>query len=124
MGLHIGEAHWSYGGFARFRERLAAAEGIDLPRMVGFCDKYGRHDDGSECLATTRWDTVKSDLVPLLNHSDCDGELTPQECARVWPRLQEILLTFAPDDYDRREGLVLVREMQDAADGGYDLEFA
>ena len=66
---------WSYGGFSRFRERLAEAESFRLSDMKGFGGKR-------------QWDTVTTTLAPLLDHSDCDGEMAPDECRQVWPRLE------------------------------------
>ena len=90
--------HWSYGGFNRFRNALAAAEGFDLDRMQGFSsgDYFGNdHTPG-----TRSWDEITTDLKPLLNHSDCDGELTPEECKQVYPRLREVVGEL-DDHYDR-----------------------
>lgn len=123
MGVDIGNARWSYTGFGEFRARLAAAENINLNRMEGYCRRYCDHSDGSECDATTPWDGVDSPLVPLLNHSDCDGELSAEECARVWPRLNAILATFPIDDYDYANGMALVYEMQAHERCGTPLEF-
>lgn len=87
MGLDISPAsgdgptaHWSYGGFHDLRCWLAQQDGIDLPAMAGFTD-HG-----------LPWENVTTDLAPLLNHSDCDGELTAEECMQVLPRLKEIRL--------------------------------
>ncbi|MFE3202161.1 hypothetical protein [Embleya sp. NPDC059237] len=77
MGLDFShtDAHWSYSGFMRFREAIAAHEGIDLWQMQGF-------NSGPDAIS---WSTVTSPLKALLNHSDCDGHLTPEECAVVAP---------------------------------------
>ena len=74
--------HWSYSGFGRFRERLATFEGFALDEMKGF---GGARD----------WGEVTTDLAPLLNHSDCDGEMTPAECAQVAPRLEGVIQAWA-----------------------------
>lgn len=113
MGLDFshGDAHWSYSGFMRFRERLAKAEGFDLQTMAGFTA-------GGE-----PWSGVTTDLAPLLNHSDCDGELSPQECKQVAPRLKEIIGGWDLDDYDRRSGIELVAAMEYCAGNGESLEF-
>lgn len=52
-------AHWSYSGFHRFRQRLAAEIGIELEEMQGF---------GGD----KEWDE-KQPLTPLLTHSDCEA---------------------------------------------------
>lgn len=73
MGLDIfivSEAEYclragSYGGFGQFRRILAKSVGIDLDEMKG----YG---------GTRAWNNWIP-FVELLNHSDCDGELTYDE---------------------------------------------
>ena len=79
-------AHWSYGGFHRFRTLLASEEGFDLEYMQGF------YEGGGEARP---WSDVNTTLAPLLNHSDCDGELTPAECTAILARLKEIRVTWA-----------------------------
>lgn len=120
MGIDFShtDAHWSYGGFARFREALAKHEGIDLDAMEGF----RRHGDDRPRIS---WSTVTTDLKPLLDHSDCDGQLTPEECRQVAPRLREVIDAIWPDerDYDRRTGLELAHGMDVAAQAGEPLEF-
>jgi hypothetical protein len=95
---------WPYGGFARFRERLAEFEGFSLSEMKGF---GGERD----------WGDVATELKPLLNHSDCDGEMTPDECAQVVPRLDGIIATWSTYgdgdlEYDIRAGRQLIGAMQ------------
>jgi len=114
-GGYKGEcARWGYSGFNRFRRAIASAAGINLDSMYGF--------NGSES-----WDKFKDEpLVPLLNHSDCDGELTPEECAKVAPRLKELLAKL-PDtpayDYDRCQGAHLVAMMEHSAKVGKPIIF-
>lgn len=84
-------AQWSYGGFHHFRQLLAAEDRIDLDYMQGF----------TKDPETARpWSEVSTTLLPLLNHSDCDGELTPEECGQILPRLKEIRLTWKETDAD------------------------
>lgn len=113
MGIDFShsDAHWSYGGFGRFRAAIAKHEGIDLGAMQGF---------GGEL----PWEPVATALKPLLDHSDCDGELSPEDCATVAPRLREVIDAVWPDDnYDRRTGIELAEGMEDAAKTGEPLEF-
>lgn len=111
---------WSYGGFNRFRKALAATEGFDLEQMQGF--STGDSFEGTRVPGPRDWDEITSDLKPLLNHSDCDGYLTPEECAQVFPRLREIC-DGLDDDYDRRAGLALAECMLICAAEGTRLEF-
>lgn len=100
---------WSYSGFNSFRERLAEAINVPLRSMVGF--------GGDQ-----EWD-ADDPIVPLLNHSDCDGELSPDDCGRVSPRLRELIAAWAPDDYDRVQGEKLATMMAECAEAGEPLIF-
>lgn len=120
MGLDFSHtnAHWAYGRFARFREALAQHEGIDLSVMDGF-RRYG--DDRPR----QSWNDVTTPLKPLLNHSDCDGELTPEECREVAPRLREVVKAIwpDPDTHAHINGLALADGMDAAAKANEPLEF-
>ena len=122
MGLDIspGDAHWSYGGFHHFRERLATIEGFTLDEMSGFAPF-----DAPQDWTGRSWDDVDTPLKPLLNHSDCDGDLSPEECAQIAPRLREVVIALWPDenDYNRKSGLALAEGMERAAAAGERLEF-
>ena len=111
----VAGASWSYGGFNDFRRRLALEIGIHLDRMEGF----GGRNPGK----LMPWSSVKGDLVPLLHHSDCDGEMYPDECRRVAPRLREIVMRWPVGDYDRRCGQVLADAMAEVAEGELVLVF-
>jgi len=113
-------ASWSYGGFNRFRHRLAAEEGINLDAMQGF---------GGE----GKWETSNGDpitpLAPLLNHSDCDGILESWDCELVEPRLSAILARWATDPspearYDVEHGLKLAAAMRHSVEHGCAVTFA
>ena len=120
QGSDLETPSWSYSNFNLFRQRVAQAVGIDLDEMKGFGN--GPTYDG------VSWDTVSDDVVPLLNHSDCDGELSPSECSLIAPRLREILnsgtsgfiIPVDPnkysygDDVDYYRGMNLVACMEDA----------
>lgn len=106
-------AKWSYSGFSDFRERLADEINIDLNAMEGF---------GGEDL----WDEIDDDIKPLLNHSDCDGILTPAECKQVAPRLEQIVAQWSDtstDGYDKDNALALARLMHFCVDNQADLIF-
>ena len=111
MGLDFNcEAHWVYSGFARFRERLAAAAGIPLTEMSGY--KEGG----------IAWSEYEDAIIPLLNHSDCDGELSPEACSAVAPRLREIISVWHYD-YDKQQGEMLASGMEKCAACGKALRF-
>jgi hypothetical protein len=113
MGIDFShcEAHWSYSGFNHARTRLAAAIGFELDEMDGF--KSGG----------ISWDKMKDAVKPLLNHSDCDGDLSVKECKQVAPRLREIVSQWDDGDYDRQQFEELARGMDAAVEAGEPLEF-
>jgi hypothetical protein len=94
------EAGWSYSGFNSFRARLAEEIGIVLRRMEGFTYYH-----------PVSWDGIKDDILPFLNHSDCDGELTYEECQQVAPRLLELIEDWDDDDIDKTRATILARDM-------------
>lgn len=102
--------HWSYSGFNVFRKRLAKDIGIELDAMDG----HG---------GSIAWDTVEDDIVPLLNHSNCDGELSYDQCEKVAPRLRELIKGWPEDDYDKRTALKLCDMMDECAKNDWILEF-
>jgi hypothetical protein len=107
MGLDFNrsEAHWSYGGFHNFRTRLAACIGINLDTMRGF------EPLGATAANTGRWEDYHDDILPLLYHSDCEGDLTPAECKVIAPRLRELVKDWPEGDYDKRQALLLADGM-------------
>jgi hypothetical protein len=113
MGIDIypGGAHWSYSGFHAFRKALAQEVGIDLDEMVGF---------GGE----TPWPNSKKEpIVHLLNHSDCDGKMTPKQCRACAPRLRELISKWDIADYSTSSALKLVGGMEVAAKNDEPLVF-
>ena len=106
--LELTEAHWSYGGFNEFRRRLAREIDVDLDRMVGFGIREGRHGD-------RRWSSVNDPIVPLLDHADCEGDLDADDCAKVGPRLRELVAKWPADDYDRIHAELLADAMEECA---------
>lgn len=81
MGLDVGSVSFSYGGFNRFREMLAKEIGYNLDDFEGF----GGDKSFKE---------MKDDIKWLLDHSDCDGHITPKRCGRIAPRLRDITKTW------------------------------
>lgn len=59
----------SYSGFNIWRKKLASLVGINLDKMKGF--------EG-----TNEWEE-NTPFIELLNHSDCDGDLTYSECEEL-----------------------------------------
>ena len=109
MGLRIGKATWSYSGFNNFRARLARKIEINLDQMIGFG-------------GATKW--PRKDIIEhLLNHSDCDGIITPNVCIKLAPRLKELINDWDDKDYDKIMGLRLAKEMEKAAITNKNLEF-
>jgi hypothetical protein len=121
---------WTYSGFMRFRRALAKAEGLNLDDMEGYADhRLGRLMREGETPVPEQaitWDSVSTPLEPLLNHSDCDGELTPEECKQVAPRLKEIAsgsFDDLPESHEKRRALDLVAAMEYCAEHGENLRF-
>lgn len=111
MGLDFegSEARWSYIGFNRFRERLAFAIGLELEDLEGFG-------------GTIKPAQVKDDIKWLLFHSDCDGQISARRCAKVAPRIREIVACWDAD-YDKEQALLLAQGMESCAKHGKPLIF-
>lgn len=152
-------AHWSYSGFNNFRTRLALEAGINLKKMEGFIELdreqtikevgwegYRKAIKEEYERGKISWDTIDDPLKPFLNHSDCEGELSPEECAQIAPRIRELVerwpdkvtLEVNPefraqmphypeqmvmDDYDKQHAMLLVRAMEEAVRLDKPLEF-
>lgn len=82
MGLDTTHDAWHgpYSSFNQFRKWLAAKIGIELYDYIGYGDN-----------ATKDLKSIEHDIQPLLDHSDCDGELTPEECKRISAGLKQII---------------------------------
>ena len=108
MGLDFNhsEAHWSYSGFMRFRERLARLDGYDLRQMW--------EDEGNGV------DYTDLPMYDFYFHSDCDGELTPEQMEKMLPRFRELIKMMEDenieDDWDVEAAKMLVDDMQDCVD--------
>lgn len=88
MGLDTTHGCWSgpYSSFNRFRYSLGQQIGINLDDYLG----YG--GGGTKDL-----EDIKHNIMPLLNHSDCEGRLTVKEARKIAKGLQEILDNFNED---------------------------
>jgi len=123
MGLDFSHcnASWSYDGFDRFRQKLAKEVGIDLDSMEGFDIRAVLTGKISN---SNKWSSLKPDDVhDFLNHSDCDGILTPEQCGRIAPRLTELIKDWDDDDYDKQQALELIEGMNAASQAGEPLKF-
>lgn len=110
MGIDFSHcnAHWSYGNFHNFRRKLASQIGINLDLMDGFyMDEHFCRKEGIS------WSGVDDPIKILLNHSDCDGFLTPRECRKVYPRLLDIVKNWDDDD-DKMMAINLANGMKKA----------
>ncbi len=83
MGLDTSHNAWhgSYNSFYTFRRSLAKLIDIDLDQCLGFG-------------GTMDLESIKHDLIPLLNHSDCDGELSVKEAEQIVKGLDLIVLNI------------------------------
>lgn len=91
MGLDTTHNAWHgpYSSFNRWRKDVANEVGIDLMSLQGY--------DGNK-----PWtEEIKSHkLFALFDHSDCDGHLTPYECASIAEGLSEVLKNYTGYDPD------------------------
>ncbi len=84
-----GDARWSHTGFHAFRSRLAVQIGMSYSGISG-----PLRLDGHLCLhanTNTGCEVWDDPIVPLLDHSNCNIQLTPDECKTVAPRLRELV---------------------------------
>lgn len=124
LGFSHCDAQWAYSGFMRFRTKLAAEAGIALLCMQGFAGSNPIRINGDHhSQPVISWDKVNDDIKPLLDHSDCDGELTVEECKKVAPRLRELVANWSDNDRDKVNALELVEGMETATRENEPLEF-
>ncbi len=88
MGLNVSHDAWegAYSAFNRFRREIAAAMGGSWPP----------HDDKTLDPNCWYWgdgynEQTHPGLMELLAHSDCDGEISPEICAKVADDLEALL---------------------------------
>lgn len=126
MGIDFShcDASWSYNGFSSMRTALAKHVGITLENMKGFSESaiVGRGLPGED------WPEVEDEpLVLLLNHSDCDGELTPEELRILLPRLKVVVKEMMYEnelfEYDSDQLLELMDGMELAISHDEPLQF-
>ena len=109
---------WSYGGFSRARSKLAATIGIRLDDMAGFADF-----DPIMPRSGKSWDGIDDPIAPLLYHSDCDSELTAEECKAIAPRLRELITAWPDEDFDKVNFAGLADAMDEAVKRNLELIF-
>ena len=122
MGIDFShcDAHWAYSGFHRFRTKLAKEIGIDLDRMKGFGATWA----GETAAGDIEWANSKDDpIISLLDHSDCDGHISPGKCKKIAPRLRELVDKWDDEDYDKQQALLLAEGMELAANERRNLKF-
>lgn len=82
MGLDTTHNCWqgSYSSFNTFRYELAKLINVNLDEYLGYSDNGTKH-----------LEDINHGIMPLLNHSDCDGELNVNECKQIVEGLNDIL---------------------------------
>lgn len=115
MGLDTSHGAWhgAYSAFMRWRQEVARVAGIPLELMEAFYSddmnqiklaEYAGPNAAAliEVLKRNcpiKWSSLKSDpLHALLHHSDCDGDISPEDCAKIADRLEELLPQFPSGD--------------------------
>jgi len=103
LGFSHGDVHFSYSGFMRFRNKLIETLGYthSLESM---------YKDGTYINMKTE------PIYPLINHSDCDGELTVDEMQQMLPQLKCIIKRWPDDDYDKSYGFKFIEGIELAVD--------
>ena len=98
MGLNTTHGCYDgpYSSFNDLRRWIALQIFIDLDKMEGFDED----NKGSS------WNAILHPITPLLDHSDCDGELTPDECRSIIEGAQMILHKIDPADWKEMEVLL------------------
>lgn len=120
MGLDISHGAWhgAYSAFMTWRIKIAEVAGFPpLELMEGFYDKERnnplvllnyKYPNGDELEMSTlrriekrlpiKWGLFENHpLVPLLTHSDCDGDISYGNCKRIADALEK-LLPLLPDE--------------------------
>lgn len=102
MGLDTTHNAWHgpYSSFNIFRHDLAKRIGINLDEYAGYSAS------GTKDLAS-----INHPIMELLNHSDCEGELTPEQCKRVADGL-DMIIKAAPIDEANMPWSTIARAIQ------------
>ncbi len=108
------EASWAYSGFMSFREKLV--ETIIVP-----CDLREMYKSGKHFILK------EHPIFDFINHSDCDGFLSPEQLKVIVPALEEILEKWDITDvfisHDYNNGKELIKGMKAAIEANENLKF-
>lgn len=91
-----------YSTFNRFRYSLGHQIGINLDDYIGYGSDNGKN-----------LTDIDHELMPLFNHSDCEGELSVKECQSIAKGLDKVLENFNNEikaDYDFKEKIETFRD--------------
>ena len=109
IALHPGNLRMSYSGFNALRRDISNLFGVNLGTMKGF--------GGS-----AEWNTFpEQGLVPLLNHSDCDGELSVADMKLIVPCLKPCVDKLI--EYHRSYCQTLIDDMESAISNNKKIDF-
>lgn len=126
MGLDFvgSDARWAYSGFMRFRCKLAKGIGIDLNTMEGFVGEITANPFKKPMSGV--WKDVKDPLKWLLNHSDCEGQISARRCGLIAPRIRDVVKDWDVEDLarDRWNAILLAEGMEQCAEDGKPLIFS
>lgn len=111
LTFSYGEAAWSYKGFERFQNKVYASMNMPSSTME---EAY----ETGELI-----DIDGHPLLPLLEHSVCDGVLTVDEMRQMLPVLKRLISRWKDNDPDKQNGLDLIAGMKKAVQEGEDLRF-
>lgn len=85
--------HGSYSGFNDWRKAVASTIGIELEKMSGFQVARWGYKEGDNAI---QWESLdQRPLLELLSHSDCDGEISWENCGPLADDLESILPALA-----------------------------
>lgn len=101
---NIARIRFAYSEFGYFRELLAKSVKIQLCKMCGFTIKH----------KSKAW-TGKEPFYEILYHSDCEDELSHDDCAKlmkdfkIWDK--KITALFIKEEPDFLDNLIQLKEM-------------
>ena len=86
--------HWAYSSFNRFREWLFRNIWLDVDDYYEYNQEWKRH-----------LDEITHPILPLLNHSDCDGVLSLEDQKSIIKWWKMILADLKESNSDLEEKL-------------------